>query len=139
MTNILLAASQQTFDYQIIIWIVGILIVLALVAAIFWQLKMGRQLREELAQLDGEKKKDVEFDFVLKAMGLSVWHINTVTGEVFFDKDYRAQQEGGNGIDGITTGRRATPSSPIATSRAVPRVSSVPPSVSTNASAWRRR
>lgn len=109
MTNILLAASQQTFDYQIIIWIVGILIVLALVAAIFWQLKMGRQLREELAQLDGEKKKDVEFDFVLRAMGLSVWHINTDTGELFFDKDFRAQQEGqGNGIDGETFGANAS-------------------------------
>ena len=90
MTYLLL--ESQVHAYEIIIWGLGILLALALVAAIFWQRRIGRSLETELQQLETEKKKDIEYDFVLRAMGLSVWHINTDTGIVFFDKDYRERR-----------------------------------------------
>jgi signal transduction histidine kinase len=59
----------------------------------FWQRRVGRELQEEVRQLAGERSRDVEYDFVLKAIGLSVWHIDTATGQLTFDKDFRAKRE----------------------------------------------
>lgn len=93
MINILLYVDQQDQSYQWLFLVLGGLAIVALIIALFWQRKMGLSLEEELAQLENEKKRDVEFDFVLKAMGLSIWHINTDTGELFFDKDFREKRD----------------------------------------------
>ena len=93
MINILLYVDQQEQSYQWLFLVFGGLAIVALILAFFWQRKMGLSLEEELAQLENEKKRDVEFDFVLKAMGLSIWHINTETGELFFDKDFREKRD----------------------------------------------
>ena len=93
MINILLYVDQQEQNYQWLFLVFGGLAIVALILAFFWQRKMGLSLEEELAQLENEKKRDVEFDFVLKAMGLSIWHINTETGELFFDKDFREKRD----------------------------------------------
>lgn len=93
MINILLYVDQQDQSYQWLFLVLGGLAIVALIIALFWQRKMGLSLEEELAQLENEKKRDVEFDFVLKAMGLSIWHINTETGELFFDKDFREKRD----------------------------------------------
>lgn len=93
MINILLYVDQQDQSYQWLFLIFGGLAIVALILAFFWQRKMGLSLEEELAQLENEKKRDVEFDFVLKAMGLSIWHINTETGELVFDKDFREKRD----------------------------------------------
>lgn len=93
MINILLYVDQQEQNYQWLFLVFGGLAIVALILAFFWQRKMGLSLEEELAQLENEKKRDVEFDFVLKAMGLSIWHINTETGALFFDKDFREKRD----------------------------------------------
>ena len=93
MINILLYVDQQDQSYQWLFLVFGGLAIVALILAFFWQRKMGLSLEEELAQLENEKKRDVEFDFVLKAMGLSIWHINTETGELVFDKDFREKRD----------------------------------------------
>ena len=71
-------------------WIV--LFALALLAAlwaILSQLRKGRELAHELAELGKIQKKNVEYDFVLKTMRLSTWHINPETKEITFDTDFR--------------------------------------------------
>ena len=93
MMNLLLYVGQQEQNLELVFWAVGILILFALVVAIVWQRRTGNELEEELQQLNKQKQKNVEFDFVLKAMGLSIWHVNAETGELYFDKDYREKRE----------------------------------------------
>lgn len=91
--NLLLYVGQQEQSLELAFWAIGILILLFLIVAIIWQRRIGNELQEELRQLDKQKQKSVEFDFVLKAMGLSIWHVNTDTGEFFYDKDFRETRE----------------------------------------------
>ena len=93
MMNLLLYVGQQEQNLELVFWAVGILILFALVVAIVWQRRTGNELEEELQQLNKQKQKNVEFDFVLKAMGLSIWHVNAETGELYYDKDYREKRE----------------------------------------------
>ncbi len=108
MMNLLLYVGQQEQSLDLAFWAIGLLVLFVLIVALFWQRRVGHELQEELRQLDKQKQKSVEFDFVLKAMGLSVWHVNTDTGEFFFDKDFREKREDllpvdGNTIDDITS------------------------------------
>jgi len=91
--HVLLSAEMQAPTFQIFIWGLGSIAAVVLLCTIVWQYRVGRQLTEELEQLGKQKQKDVELDFVLKAMGLSVWHIDTATGELFFDKDFRHKRD----------------------------------------------
>lgn len=100
--NLLLYVGQQEQSLGLAFWAIGILILLFLIAAIIWQRRIGNELQEELRQLDKQKQKSVEFDFVLKAMGLSIWHVNTDTGEFFYDKDFRETREDQAVIEGNT-------------------------------------
>ena len=107
--TILLYVDQQTHTFQTVFWIIGFLLASLLIFAIFWQYRKGRELEEELEQLGKQKKKDIELDFVLKAMGLSTWHINTESGQLFFDKDFREKRpETVTGKDGDSFGENAT-------------------------------
>lgn len=100
--NLLLYVGQQEQSLELAFWAIGILILLFLIVAIIWQRRIGNELQEELRQLDKQKQKSVEFDFVLKAMGLSIWHVNTDTGEFFYDKDFRETREDQAVIEGNT-------------------------------------
>jgi signal transduction histidine kinase len=107
--TILLYVDQQTHTFQTVFWIIGFLLASLLIFAIFWQYRKGHELEEELEQLGKQKKKDIELDFVLKAMGLSIWHINTESGQLFFDKDFREKRsETVTGKDGDSFGENAT-------------------------------
>lgn len=107
--TILLYVDQQTHTFQTVFWIIGFLLASLLIFAIFWQYRKGHELEEELEQLGKQKKKDIELDFVLKAMGLSTWHINTESGQLFFDKDFREKRsETVTGKDGDSFGENAT-------------------------------
>ena len=107
--TILLYVDQQTHTFQTVFWIIGLLLASLLIFAIFWQYRKGHELEEELEQLGKQKKKDIELDFVLKAMGLSIWHINTESGQLFFDKDFREKRpETVTGKDGDSFGENAT-------------------------------
>lgn len=53
------------------------------------QIRQGRYLRYELAQLGKMKKNNVESEFVLKAMKLATWHLNPNTMTTTFDSDFR--------------------------------------------------
>ena len=109
MTDLLLYANDTQQTSEMIIWGVGILFIIALIALMFWQRRVGRELQEEVNQLATERSRDIEYDFVLKAMGLSVWHIDTDTGQLTFDKDFRAKRESqAMGTDGGSVGENAS-------------------------------
>ena len=106
--NILLYVDQHEQNFEWLFLVIAALLVIGLVVMLFWQRRVGNELKTELDQLDKTKHKEEEFDFVLKAMGLSIWHINTDTGELFFDKDFRAKKEDQSvGIEGGSFGDNA--------------------------------
>ena len=124
MTDLLLYVNDTQQTYEIIVWAVGILLIIALLILMFWQRRVGRELQEEVRQLAGERSRDVEYDFVLKAMGLSVWHIDTTTGQLTFDKDFRPKREL-MGTDGGTLSENASLLVPEDAQRAYKRISKI--------------
>ncbi len=93
MTQLLLYTADRS-DNSGALWFV--LLALAIVGAlctIVWQLRRGRELRHELQELGKIQKKNVEYDFVLKTMRLSTWHINPETKEITFDTDFRDKND----------------------------------------------
>ncbi|MBR1934171.1 MAG: HAMP domain-containing histidine kinase [Prevotella sp.] len=90
MTYLLLYASQQSSTLtNLIIWVLLGAVIVLQVILIIWQQKQGRQLQGELAELDKIQKHNIEYEFVLKTMRLSTWHIKTDTREIVFDTDFR--------------------------------------------------
>jgi signal transduction histidine kinase len=89
MTELLLYVSEQSKLTDVIIWAILIAMLLFAIILLFWQRKVGESLSLELSQLDKVKKKNVEYDFVLRAMRLSTWHIDPKTMMLTFDNDFR--------------------------------------------------
>jgi signal transduction histidine kinase len=76
-----------------LLWGVGAVLVSVAVVLLFMQQRTGRQLRFELKQLKKVKKHNIEYEFVLKAMNLSTWHIDAPTRKIYFDNDYRSNTD----------------------------------------------
>ncbi|MBR1485412.1 MAG: HAMP domain-containing histidine kinase [Prevotella sp.] len=89
MTELLLYASKQSSFYDLLLLALLIALLLAAVVLLFWQRRQGKELTYELSQLGKLQKSNVEYDFVLKTMRLSTWHMDTVTREITWDDDYR--------------------------------------------------
>mgnify|MGYP002623380949 CR=1 FL=1 len=89
MINQLLYTSQQSSIIDYATWIVLLLIAFVMVYFIFLQFHHSRQLKSELAELSKLQKHNVEYEFVLKAMRLCVWHIDPKTHIVTYEQDYR--------------------------------------------------
>ncbi len=91
--DILLVDLGSLMRIDILVWLVGIPVVIALLFVLFYQVKQYRQLRKELAQLAKIKRHNIEYELVLKAMKLSTWRIDVSEGTVSYESDYR---EGAN-------------------------------------------
>ncbi len=89
MADLFLYAAQHSEFSDYLVWTLLILVLLILIVFIFWQRKEGRVLAYELSLLDSVKKSNVEYEFVLKAMKLSTWHIDPVTMKLTYDNDFR--------------------------------------------------
>lgn len=72
-----------------IVWSVGGLLVVLLIAGIFVQRRTGVKLKRELAELDKVRQSNIEFEFVLKAMNLCTWHIDPKMQTITMDADFR--------------------------------------------------
>ena len=92
MTRILLSTSQVDLAS---VATIAALILVALAAAylIYYQWRIGKSLTHELAELQKVKKDNVEYEFVLKTMRLSTWHIDVATRKIVFDDDFRDQSD----------------------------------------------
>ena len=89
MTELLLYASKQSTFYDLLLLALLIALLLGAVVLLFWQRRQGKELAYELSQLGKLQKSNVEYDFVLKTMRLSTWHMDTVTRQITWDDDYR--------------------------------------------------
>jgi signal transduction histidine kinase len=78
---------------EVLIWTVGSVLLVVSVALIFWQLRIGKGLKIELAHLEKAKKHNVEYEFVLKAMRLCTWHIDAKERTITYDNDYRERND----------------------------------------------
>jgi len=85
---LLYAQSENTFLVPSM-WIGGAVLVLLLFVMIFIQRRSGRRLQNELFELNKVRQSNIEYEFVLKAMHLSTWHIDIAEGKLYFDADYR--------------------------------------------------
>jgi signal transduction histidine kinase len=75
------------------IWGGGILLIVGLTVSIIFQRRTGLKLKDELAELDRLKEGNVEYEFVVKAMKLSTWHINPKLRTITMDNDFREGQD----------------------------------------------
>ena len=82
-------AVNSLFQLDILAWIVGIPMLIALCVYLIRQVVRSRRLKAELNQLDQVKTLSVEYELVLKAMHLCVWRIDVDSHVVSFDSDYR--------------------------------------------------
>ncbi len=89
MADLFLYATQHSESSDYLVWTLLIFVLLVFVFFIYWQYREGRVLTYELSLLDSVRKSNVEYEFVLKAMKLSTWHIDPVTMNVTYDNDFR--------------------------------------------------
>ena len=89
MTALLLYVHTESTLWISLMWGLGVLLLLFLIAFIFIQRRTGKRLKGELEELDKIRKGNLEYDFVLKAMKIAVWNYNLETNSFLFEKDYR--------------------------------------------------
>ena len=90
MLALLLYTNQQSLLGTVLIWLAAFLLFCGGIVLLFIQRHTGRALQSELQQLDKVRQHHIEYDFVLKAMHLSTWHINARARTINFDNDYRS-------------------------------------------------
>ena len=93
MTTIFLYANQQSPLVAVVLWVAILAALVCSVILIIWQQRKGKELEYELSQLGKIKKRNVEYEFVLKSMRLSTWHIDVGTRQIVFDNDFRDKND----------------------------------------------
>jgi signal transduction histidine kinase len=86
---ILFLTVGQLLRIDVLVWVLGIPVVLAAAATLYYQMKQHRQLRTELRMLSKVKRNAIEYDLVLKAMKLTVWRIDVPTRTITYESDFR--------------------------------------------------
>jgi signal transduction histidine kinase len=89
MTHILLFNFSSLTRIDVLLWVVGIPAVIAFVIALYLQIRQHSRLKTELDQLNSIKHYNIEYELLLKAMRLSIWHLDVVERTVTFESDYR--------------------------------------------------
>ena len=89
MTENILNIFLSSMSSVKMLWILGAVIFLILLFLVYRQYKQGRQLKNDLAEIGKMMQSNVEYEFVLKAMRLATWHIDSKMRTVTFDNDYR--------------------------------------------------
>lgn len=85
------------------------ILVIILLVFLWVQWKSGQQLKSELAILGKIGKHNVEYEFVLDTMKLSIWHLDVKTGKVTFEQDYRDKDNKYfTNVDGMAVGESVT-------------------------------
>lgn len=94
MNHILLFFIQRAMLIDILIWTLLVVSIVGMALLLYWQIRQGRVLKYELSQLDKIKSHNVEYDFILKAMRLAIWHIDAKAGTITYEKDFRDDDGG---------------------------------------------
>ena len=89
MTCLLLYAHTESTWIFALQWGIGVLVLIFLIVSVFSQRRAGKKLKAELEELDKIRRGNVEYDFILKAMKIAVWHFDYGVHSFVFEKDYR--------------------------------------------------
>ena len=74
---------------DILFWLVTLPIVAVLVCFLLWQYRQHQGLVSDMSVLNTVQHRNIEYDLVLKAMKLAVWHIDVQERTITYDADYR--------------------------------------------------
>ena len=85
IVNGLLAAKHL----EVVPLVLLIVLLLALGVILYFQIRNGKRLKSELKLLKKLDKHNVEYEFVLEVMQLSIWHYDVATGQLTFEQDFR--------------------------------------------------
>ena len=118
MINLTLNITLAMQYGGLLVQVFFVLVIIALAIYLWWQLQLRKQLKSELQVLESVGKHNVEYEFVLGTMKLSIWHLDVKTGKITFEQDFR---EKGNkyfaNVDGKTMDESVTTLDPIDSER----------------------
>ena len=93
MLELFLLSMLNSLSTEMVVWLVGIPVLAVALLLLRYQHRWGRELTDELAQLEKLKKHNIEYEFVLKAMKLCTWHIDVPERTITYDNDYRERSD----------------------------------------------
>lgn len=89
MVDIMSFSILAQLNYVQLFWLLGGILFILLCYQIYRQRRIGRQLSRELAEIDKVMQHNVEYEFILKAMRLASWHVDSRMRTLTFDNDFR--------------------------------------------------
>jgi len=101
MTNLLLAATNSWMRIDVLIWILAIPVVIVFIIFLFLQIRQHLALKNELVQLNKIKRHSIEYELVIKAMHLAIWHLDIPEGIIYYESDYRGKSDSFKTGDGF--------------------------------------
>ncbi len=97
--NILLEVQQ----FEVMPFVLMGLVMVVLIFFLRMQMRHTKQIKSELNLLKSLEKHNVEYEFVLGVMRLSIWHLDTTTGQLTFEQDFREKSNKYfSNVDGMT-------------------------------------
>lgn len=84
-----LISLADLMQIDILFWVISLPLILLLVVYLMWQQYQYKKLAREQAILNTVKRRTIEYDLVLKAMKLAVWHLDVQERTITYDSDYR--------------------------------------------------
>lgn len=93
MFGLLLYVHIENTLLYTLVWIAGIIVFVLLVIALLVQRRTRARLQGELALQEKMRQGYVEYEFILKAMKLCVWHLDPKTRFITHEVDFRERQD----------------------------------------------
>ena len=87
--DIILFALRNLWRLDIMVWIAGIPLLVLAAMWLFYQLRLNKELQEELSVMSKIQRHSVEYDLVLKVMKMAIWRIDVQTQTITFESDFR--------------------------------------------------
>ena len=89
MVSLLLYTHTENPLSVYLMWGVALLALVLLIIFAFTQRRTGKVLKKELDELDKVRQNNIEYEFILKAMKIAVWHMDPKRRVVTYDADFR--------------------------------------------------
>ena len=87
--DIILFALRNLWRLDIMVWIAGIPLLVLAAMWLTYQLRLNKELQEELSVMSKIQRHSVEYDLVLKVMKMAIWRIDVQTQTITFESDFR--------------------------------------------------
>lgn len=86
---LLLMSFTDLMQIDILFWLIVLPVIVVLVGYLILQRRQHQMLEAEAAMLGTVERRTIEYELVLKAMRLAVWHIDVRERTITYDSDYR--------------------------------------------------